>query len=64
MNKTMNEKKLMGDSSCSTLCEVYCTNLFGDIPVHEKGDTVLSVFCIADNQEPENGIKISSNDKK
>ena len=36
MNKTMNEKKLMGDSSCSTLCEVYCTNLFGDIPVHPK----------------------------
>lgn len=64
MNKTMNEKKLMGDSSCSTLCEVYCTDLFGDIPVHEKGDTVLSAFCIADNQEPENGIKISSNDKK
>ena len=51
MNKTTNEKKLMGDSSGSTLCEVYCTNLFGDIPVHEKGDTVLSAFCIADNQE-------------
>lgn len=42
--------------------EVFSTNPFGDIPVHEEGDVVLSAISIAENQELDD-VKISSVDE-
>ncbi len=42
--------------------EVYSTNPFGDIPVHDEGDTILSAISIAENQELDD-VKISSVDE-
>lgn len=42
--------------------EVFSTNPFGDIPVHEEGDIVLSAISIAENQELDD-VKISSVDE-
>ena len=43
--------------------EVFSTNPFGDIPVHEKGDTILSAISIAENQDFDD-VKVSSVDEK
>ena len=43
--------------------EVFSTSPFGDIPVHEEGDTILSAVCISENQESGDEVKISSMDE-
>jgi hypothetical protein len=44
--------------------EIFSTNPFGDIPVHEEGDTFLSAICLSENQDSDDDVKISSADKK
>ena len=44
--------------------EIFSTNPFGDIPVHEEGDTFLSAICLSEDQDPDDDVKISSVDGK
>ena len=49
---------------CEEDGEIFSTNPFGDIPVHEEGDTFLSAICLSENQDSDDDVKISSADKK
>ena len=44
--------------------EIFSTNPFGDIPVHEEGDTFLSAICLSEDQDSDDNVRISSVDER